>query len=86
MKFDLYKIKRSKELVAKEVRVIVMPIKPVIIQTGAGFKSTSTEKPAEKKINQGFVAALKDGYGFIETLSLDREMFFHFRYATILAS
>lgn len=28
---------------------------------------------------QGFVAALKDGFGFIETVSHDREVFFHFR-------
>ncbi|XP_065221818.1 cold shock domain-containing protein E1 isoform X1 [Planococcus citri] len=78
VKFDLFKIKRNKELVAKNVRVIVMPIKPVIVHTAPGFKNSVNEKPAEKKINQGFVAALKDGYGFIETLSLDREMFFHF--------
>lgn len=28
---------------------------------------------------QGFVAALKDGYGFIETDTHDSEVFFHFR-------
>lgn len=79
MKFDLYKVKRNKEIVARNVRVIVMPIKPVIVHAAPGYKLNGIEKPAEKKINQGFVAALKDGYGFIETLSLDREMFFHFR-------
>jgi hypothetical protein len=28
---------------------------------------------------QGFIAALKDGFGFIETIAHDREVFFHFR-------
>lgn len=31
-----------------------------------------------KYTNQGFIAALKDGFGFIETAEHDREVFFHF--------
>ena len=30
------------------------------------------------EIQQGYIAALKDGFGFIETISHDREIFFHF--------
>lgn len=30
-------------------------------------------------LHQGFVAALKDTFGFIETISHDKEIFFHFR-------
>lgn len=52
-----------------------MPVKPVIVYTKGTFQNSNNEK----KIFQGFIAALKDGYGFIETLALDREMFFHFR-------
>jgi len=29
---------------------------------------------------QGFIAALKESFGFIETLNHDKEIFFHFRY------
>lgn len=31
-------------------------------------------------LHQGYIAALKDGYGFIENLAHDMEVFFHFRY------
>jgi len=29
-------------------------------------------------VQQGYIAALKDGFGFIETISHDKEIFFHF--------
>jgi len=29
---------------------------------------------------QGYVATLKDAYGFIENIDHDKEVFFHFRY------
>ena len=29
--------------------------------------------------NQGFIATLKDNFGFIETAEHDKEVFFHFR-------
>lgn len=51
-----------------------MPIKPVIVHTKGSFQNSN-----DKKVFQGFIAALKDGYGFIESLALDKEMFFHFR-------
>lgn len=31
-------------------------------------------------IMQGFIAALKDGFGFIETVDHNKEVFFHYRY------
>lgn len=74
VKFDLYKIKRNKELVGRNVRVVSMPVKPVIV-----YNKANPQHNEKNKIYQGFIAAMKDGYGFIETLSLDREMFFHFR-------
>ena len=30
-------------------------------------------------VQTGFVCSLKDSYGFIETLSIDDEIFFHYR-------
>lgn len=74
VKFDLYKIKRNKELVGRNVRVVSMPVKPVIV-----YNKANPQHNEKNKVYQGFIAAMKDGYGFIETLSLDREMFFHFR-------
>lgn len=32
----------------------------------------------------GYVAALKDNFGFIETANHDKEIFFHYRWMTIL--
>lgn len=32
-----------------------------------------------QQVHQGFIAALKDGFGFIETVQHDKEVFFHFR-------
>ena len=32
---------------------------------------------------RGFVAALKDGFGFIETLQHDKEIFFHFSHVEV---
>lgn len=38
-----------------------------------------SEKSDANFTNVGFIAALKDGFGFIETEEHDREIFFHFR-------
>lgn len=35
-----------------------------------------------RPIMKGFIAALKDGFGFIETADHTKEVFFHFRYVT----
>ena len=34
--------------------------------------------------SQGFIATLKDNYGFIENSEHDKEVFFHFRYVKLL--
>ncbi|KAG7168163.1 Cold shock domain-containing protein E1-like [Homarus americanus] len=39
--------------------------------------STSSGRPSAT-LHQGFVAALKDTFGFIETIAHDKEIFFHF--------
>lgn len=33
-----------------------------------------------RAVMQGFIAALKDGFGFIETSNHTKEVFFHFRF------
>ncbi|XP_063227409.1 cold shock domain-containing protein E1-like isoform X2 [Bacillus rossius redtenbacheri] len=67
VEFNICQVKRSKELVAVDVKVV----------------SKSTTKNGVSRANnlplyQGFIAALKDGFGFIETVAHDREVFFHF--------
>nr|CAH7723561.1 unnamed protein product [Callosobruchus chinensis] len=49
-----------------------------LIQAGQtnGIKHTLTRSNGQ--LYQGFIAALKDGFGFIETIQHDKEVFFHF--------
>ena len=56
----------------------------------AEFDTTSPSPPKEKKDvsrlgspQRGYVAALKDGFGFIETLQHDKEIFFHFSHVEV---
>lgn len=64
-------MKRNKELVAMDVQVVQSAM-----QTNGISKQSNR---SHSQTYQGFVAALKDGFGFIETLEHDREVFFHFR-------
>ena len=40
--------------------------------------ASKSSPPEVGETHQGYIAALKDGFGFIETISHDREIFFHF--------
>lgn len=42
-------------------------------------------KTANRSVQRGFVAAIKESYGFIESEHYDQEVFFHFRYDSKLA-
>ena len=44
----------------------------------AGNPGSKSAPPEAGEVHQGYIAALKDGFGFIETISHDREIFFHF--------
>ncbi|KPI96212.1 Cold shock domain-containing protein E1 [Papilio xuthus] len=63
--FDLYQIKRTKELIA------------MAVQTQHSLTNGSISGSC-RPIMRGFVAALKDGFGFIETADHTKEVFFHF--------
>jgi hypothetical protein len=70
VEFSICQVKRSKELLAVDVQVV--------------SKNQNQAKNGLGRLNslplfQGFIAALKDGFGFIETIAHDREVFFHFR-------
>lgn len=69
VEFTLSQVKRNKELIAVEVVAKPQPQQAV---TKNGVNSTGST------VCQGFVAALKDGFGFIETVAHDREVFFRF--------
>ncbi|CAK1588551.1 unnamed protein product [Parnassius mnemosyne] len=66
--FDLYQVKRTKELIAMSVQV------QHSLTNGNSINGNSNIRP----IMQGFIAALKDGFGFIETADHTKEVFFHF--------
>ncbi|KAJ8736948.1 hypothetical protein PYW07_000219 [Mythimna separata] len=68
--FDVFQVKRTKELVAKSVQVQH--------SLTNGSSSSSSNGAGNRPIMQGFIAALKDGFGFIETSDHTKEVFFHF--------
>ncbi|XP_015126101.1 cold shock domain-containing protein E1 [Diachasma alloeum] len=68
VKFGICQVKRNKELVAVDISLLNPPVEKT--QNG-------NDKPVGQ-ICQGFIAALKDGFGFIETVNHEKEIFFHF--------
>ncbi|XP_068230034.1 RNA-binding protein Unr isoform X3 [Palaemon carinicauda] len=123
VEFNLYQVKRSKELVAMDLRVVrgqpnprqptatsnnSTTTTPVIILPAGKMKTASSNSSncngnanlnssngnvvngtsnmngcsagprSSNTLHQGFVAALKDTFGFIETIAHDKEIFFHF--------
>lgn len=69
MLFSICQVKRNKELVAVDIFLI----------NAAGEKIQNGNKKSNGQVYQGFIAALKDGFGFIETVNHDKEIFFHYR-------
>ncbi|GFG28196.1 hypothetical protein Cfor_07844 [Coptotermes formosanus] len=69
VEFSICQVKRNKELLAVDVQVV-------------GKNQNQTKNGLGRSYSlplcQGFIAALKDGFGFIETIAHDREVFFHF--------
>ncbi|PNF30244.1 Cold shock domain-containing protein E1 [Cryptotermes secundus] len=69
VEFNICQVKRSRELLAVDVQVMSKNQ-----NQGKNGLGRSNSLP----LCQGFIAALKDGFGFIETIAHDREVFFHF--------
>ncbi|GLH03657.1 Uncharacterized protein GBIM_09526 [Gryllus bimaculatus] len=67
VEFNITQVKRNKELLAVDIQVVAK------CQNKNGLGRTSN-----MPVCQGFIAALKDGFGFIENITHDREVFFHF--------
>ncbi|XP_058792775.1 cold shock domain-containing protein E1 [Phymastichus coffea] len=68
VQFSICQVKRNKELVAVDISLL----------SPSGEKIHNGNKKSGGQIIQGFIAALKDGFGFIETINHDKEIFFHF--------
>ncbi|XP_033340905.2 cold shock domain-containing Unr [Megalopta genalis] len=68
VQFSICQVKRNKELVAVDISLV----------NSFGEKTPNGNKKLNGQICQGFIAALKDGFGFIETVNHDKEIFFHF--------
>ncbi|XP_060809843.1 cold shock domain-containing protein E1 [Amyelois transitella] len=64
--FDAYQVKRNKELIA------------MAVQVQHSLTNGASNGTATRPVQQGFIAALKDGFGFIETSDHNKEVFFHF--------
>ncbi|XP_030765658.1 cold shock domain-containing protein E1 isoform X2 [Sitophilus oryzae] len=69
VKFDIHQVKRTKEFIAANIQVT----QPAVQTNGIKHNLRSNGQ-----VYQGFIAALKDGFGFIETIEHDKEVFFHF--------
>jgi len=70
VRFNLYQIKRNKELIAMNIHLAST--------VSNNNTRTSTDEQNRADIKYGYIAALKDGFGFIETISLDSEVFFRY--------
>lgn len=68
VQFSICQVKRNKELVAVDISLI----------NSSGEKTPNSNKKLNGQVCQGFIAVLKDGFGFIETVNHDKEIFFHF--------
>lgn len=69
VQFNINQIKRNKEFIAVDIQVM---------QSATQSNGITKRSSHSMQLYQGFVAALKDSFGFIETVDHDREVFFHF--------
>ena len=84
VKFDINQSKATKETNAVNI-VVVESKHPRDSPTPSQSNSTGSAQSAAGGANKGtsersmgYIAALKDGFGFLETLNHDKEIFFHF--------
>ena len=81
MEFDLAQVKRTKEHIGLNIRIIQ---RAQVHNTGKSSDNGETTKNDvngdHSKHHKGFIASLKDTFGFIETVTHDKEIFFHYRF------
>lgn len=83
-------MKRTKEHIGLNIRILHRAQVSSKSGGGGGGKSTENGDHHTKnenhhangdsnKLHRGFIASLKDTFGFIENLTHDKEIFFHYR-------
>ncbi|TRY73990.1 hypothetical protein TCAL_05535 [Tigriopus californicus] len=87
VQFDIIQLKATKATMAAEIKVLeskhkgpLTPLTPMatpIIRKEVPQQQIQSQQPT-MEVCYGFIAALKDGFGFLETSSHDKEVFFHF--------
>ncbi|XP_065350831.1 cold shock domain-containing protein E1 isoform X2 [Cloeon dipterum] len=83
VRFNIAQVKRNKELLGVDVQ-ITQKASPTKNNVAANSNSNVSNGPALSPLGpvgsqcQGWLAAIKDGFGFIEASTHDREVFFHF--------
>merc|ERR1719419_912304 len=86
VQFNINQLKATKETNAVNIRILeranpVTETKPAPEPVTGATTPPKDKKEAATRLGspqKGYVAALKDGFGFIETLLHDKEIFFHF--------
>lgn len=84
VKFDINQCKATKETSARNIVIVesTRPIEEVVTTPKQASSSAVSGKASAEVVTQeralGYIAALKDGFGFLETLCHDKEIFFHF--------
>lgn len=77
-------VKRTKEHIGLNIRIIqraqVSKSSNKFSENGENNKNDAQHTNGDaNKVQKGFIASLKDTFGFIENLSHDKEIFFHYR-------
>lgn len=79
VEFDLAQVKRTKEHIGLNIRIIQ---RAQVHSTGKlsdnGEITKNDVNGDHSKHHKGFIASLKDTFGFIETVTHDKEIFFHY--------
>ena len=82
VRFDINQNKATKETNAVNIIIVESkapkPPPPQQQQKQSSAASNSEGSPNSNKKVHGYIAAIKDGFGFLETLLHDKEIFFHF--------
>ena len=86
VEFDLAQVKRTKEHIGLNIRIkqraqVNNKASSKNAENGDQSKTDTRDhvNGDSAKIHKGFIASLKDTFGFIETTSHDKEIFFHYR-------
>lgn len=78
VRFNICQVKRNKELIAINIKDISSPIATTVNGKQASADNDVSQAAITGPVFQGFIAVLKDNFGFIETVDHDEEVFFHF--------